>query len=368
MKRFMGFVRKEFYHIIRDTRSMLILFVLPVIQLLIFGYVVSNELKDIKVVFLDKSNDMVTRELREKILASGYFLDGGYLDNDSQVEKVFRQGSVKEVIVFEPDFAGRLQRDGVAGVQLIADASDANTANLIVNYTSGIIIDYIRKLNADNVMKSLAEPAVRMYFNPELKSVYMFVPGTMALILILVSAMMTSISIAREKELGTMEALLVSPLRPSQIVLGKVTPYVVLSFVNAVSIIAVGYYIFGVPVRGSTTLLLAETMLYILLSLSLGILISTLTSRQQVAMFLSMFALLLPTMLLSGFIFPIENMPRILQWFTYVVPPRYFIVIIKDIMLKGAGFMDVWHETAVLAGMTVFFIGLSILKFRIRLE
>ena len=193
-----------------------------------------------------------------------------------------------------------------------------------------------------------------------------FVPGTMALILMLVSAMMTSISIAREKEIGTMEVLLVSPLNPLQIVVGKVIPYVVFAFINAVTIILLGYFVFGMPLKGSILLLLAESFLFISMALSLGILISTMAKSQQVAMFISVFALMLPTLLLSGFIFPVENMPAILQWISYAMPPKYFIIIIKNIMLKGTGFMYVWKETLVLVGMMLFFIALSVKKFKIR--
>ena len=212
------------------------------------------------------------------------------------------------------------------------------------------------------------EPEVRMIYNEGMKGVYMFVPGTMALILMLVSAMMTSISIAREKELGTMEVLLVSPLNPAQIIVGKVIPYVLFAFINAITIILLGYFVFGMPLKGSIVLLLAESFLFISMALSLGILISTVSDNQQVAMFISVFALMLPTLLLSGFIFPIENMPVILQWISYAMPPKYFIIIIKNIMLKGTGFMYVWKETLILVGMMLFFIALSVKKFKIRLE
>ncbi|MFC1733878.1 ABC transporter permease, partial [candidate division KSB1 bacterium] len=277
-------------------------------------------------------------------------------------------GKVKEVIVFESDFEKKLGKNHIADVQILADASDANTANLIVNYTSGIIKNYIREMNMESQGLIQIIPEVRMYYNENLKGVYMFVPGTMAMILMLISAMMTSISIAREKETGTMEALLVSPLKPIQIVLGKVTPYVALSFINAVTIIVLGYLVFDVPVQGSVVLLMAESILYIMLALSIGILISTLAKRQQTAMFISMFALMMPTILLSGFIFPIENMPILLQWLSALMPPRWFIIIIKNIMLKGVGFAYVWKETLILIAMMILFIGLSVKKFKIRLE
>ncbi len=368
MNRFWSFVKKEFFHIFRDPRTMLILFGMPIAQILIFGYVVTNEIKDVRIGIYDQSKDEVTREITNKILSSGYFLLDNNLNTDKNIEEIFKEGKVKEVIIFEPDFAKKLISNGSAAIQLIADASDANTANLIVNYTQAIIFDYIKKKNAGIQYPLQIIPEVRMLYNEELKGVYMFVPGTMALILMLISAMMTSISIAREKELGTMEVLLVSPLRPAQIVLGKVTPYVVLSFINAVTIILLGYFVFNVPVKGSIVLLLAESMLFILLALSIGIFISTVIKSQQMAMFISMFALMMPTILLSGFIFPIENMPEILQWLSYIIPPRWFIIIIKNIMLKGTGFLYVWKETLILSVMIIFFIALSIKKFKIRLE
>ncbi len=367
MKRFIGFVKKEFIHIFRDPRTMLILFGMPIAQILIFGYVITNEIKDVKIAVYDKSKDNVTIDITDKILSSGYFILNENISNPDDIHRIFRKGKVREVIVFEHDFAKNLEKTGKAKIQILADASDANTANLVVNYTSGIIYDYVKKQNHNSALPMQIVPEVRMMYNENLKGAYMFVPGTMALILMLVSAMMTSISIAREKEMGSMEVLLVSPLKPAQIILGKVIPYVTLSFVNAVTIILLGFFVFGLPVKGSVVLLLAETLLFIFLALSLGILISTVAKNQQVAMFTSMFSLMLPTLLLSGFIFPVENMPVILQWVSAVVPPKYFIIIIKNIMLKGTGFSFVWKETLILISMTLFFIALSVKRFKIRL-
>ncbi len=368
MKRFIGFVKKEFLHIFRDTRTMLILFGMPIAQVLIFGFAITNEIKDAKISILDYSKDEVTQEITSKLLSSGYFVLEENLSSDKEIEASFKKGNIREVIIFGDNFAQNLTKNRKADIQIIADASDANTANLLVNYTSGIINDYIRELNIQEIIPMQIEPKVKMLYNSELKGVYMFVPGIMAMVLMLVSAMMTSISIAREKEIGTMEVLLVSPLKPGHIILGKVMPYVVLSFVNAVIIILLGFFVFKVPVQGSIILLLAESILFILLSLSLGILISTLAKSQQVAMMVSMFALMLPTILLSGFIFPIENMPEPLQYLSAIMPPRWFIVIIKNIMLKGTGFIYVWKETLILVVMTLFFIVVSIKKFKIRLE
>lgn len=368
MNRFFGFVKKEFLHIFRDIRTMLVLFGIPIIQIILFGYVITNEMKDIRIAVLDKSNDGATREIIHKITASEFFILDRVLQGEHAIDDVFREGNVKEVIVFESGFAENLQRNGVARVNLFADASDANTANLVVNYTTAILRDYISEKNQNLPSGRMIVPEVRMFYNPELKGVYMFVPGIMALILILISAMMTSISIAREKELGTMEVLLVSPLRPAQIILGKVTPYIALSFTITIVILLLGNLVFRVPVNGSIVLLLGVNILYIILALSIGIFISTLAKTQQMAMFMSMLSLMLPTLLLSGFIFPIENMPVVLQWLSTLMPPRWFIVIIKNVMLKGTGLLYNWKEILILMGMIVFFLVLSTYKFKTRLE
>lgn len=347
---------------------MLILFGMPIAQILIFGYVVTNEIRDAKIAILDFSRDDITREITNKLTSSGYFQVYEVLKSNHDIEPALQRGIVKEVVVFEHDFADNIKRNGSAKVQLIADASDANHANLIVNYTRAIISDYAKDLAGIQNMPLQIVPKVRMLYNEELKGAFMFVPGTMALILMLVSAMMTSISIAREKELGTMEILLVSPLKPVQIILGKVTPYIGIAFINAVVIVLLGIFVFKMPIMGSNTLLMLECLLYITMALSLGILISTMSNSQQVAMFISMLALLLPTMLLSGFIFPIDNMPLVLQWLSYIIPPKYFIIILKNVMLKGTGIFFVWKETLILLSMTIFFIALSVRKFKTRLE
>jgi ABC-2 type transport system permease protein len=368
MKHFKGFIIKEFYHIFRDKRTLAILFVMPVVQMLLFGYVVTNEIKDAKIAILDRSQDVVTRKITDKLASSGYFIIAKVLTNENQIEESFRNGSVKEVVVFEANFAEKLQRENKASVHLIADASDANTANLIVNYTSAIINDYVKKENSTLSLPMQIVTESRMLYNEELKGVFMFVPGTMAMILILICALLTSVSIVREKELGTMEVLLVSPLRPLQIIIGKVMPYAALSFVNVITILLLSNFVFGLPIQGSIALLLTESMLFIILSLSLGIFISTATNSQQTAMLISMMGLMLPTIILSGFIYPVENMPMILQWVCHIMPSTYFIIIVKSIMLKGLGIAGVWKETIVLAGMIVLFITLSVRKFKIRLE
>jgi len=363
-----GFIIKEFYHIFRDIRSMVILFGMPVVQVLLFGFALSTEVKNAPVAIIDHSNDQVTRAITSKLLSSGFFILSEDVRGEEYIEEVFRHGIVKEVIIFESDFASKLMKERQAGIQVIADASDPNTANLVVNYTSAIINDYQQEYLKGMSLPVTVTTESRMMYNPDLKSVFMFVPGVITILLMLITAMMTSISIAREKELGTMEILLVSPMRPIQIIAGKVIPYVLLAFANAVIILLLSYFVLGMPVKGSLALLLAESLLFILMALALGIFISTVSKSQQMAMMLSMFALMLPTILLSGFIFPIENMPLPLQIISNIMPPRWFIIIVKSIMIKGLGIQYIWKETLIIAGMALFFIVLSVKKFKIRLE
>ncbi len=369
MKRFIGFLRKEFRHILRDRRTMIIIFGLPIAQLLIFGKVISTDIKDAKIAVYDPAQDETSKEITSKLLSSGYFLLDGYLDEKADYEAVFRKGKVKMIVAFESVFDRKLEREGKAAVQLIADASDPNVARMLTAYASGIINDYVmdEKMPGMSLPHNIV-PEVRMLFNEDMKSVYMYVPGIMAMVLMLISAMMTSVSIARDKELGTMEILLASPLKPIQIVLGKVAPYMVISILNSTVVILVGVFVFGVPVLGSALFLMLETLLFITLALSIGIFISTIAPNQMIAMFISALGLMLPTILLSGFVFQVENMPAPLQYFSALMPPRWYIIIIKNIMLKGGGIEFVWKETLILITMTVFFIGLSVRNFKTRLE
>jgi len=368
MKRFLGFVKKEFYHIFRDYRTLLVLFGMPIVQVLLFGFAINTDLKDARIAILDNSKDEMTRKLTQKIISSGYFLLKENLTTTTEIEKSFQSGKLKEVIIFQEDFEKKYLKDGKASVQIIADASDPNNANLLVNYTSAIINNFQMELMREQKVPYQIIPEVRLRYNPEMKSVFMFVPGIITILLMLVCAMMTSISIAREKELGTMEVLLVSPLKPLQIITGKVIPYVLLSFINAVTIILLGKWVFGMPMTGSYFLLLFVVIVFIIMVLSLGIFISTVSNNQMTAMLISMVGLLLPTILLSGFVFPTENMPLILQWLSYIVPAKWFIIILKTVMLKGLGLSYIWKELLILIGMILFFLMLGMKKFKIRLE
>jgi ABC-2 type transport system permease protein len=369
MKRFLGFVKKEFLHIFRDYRTLFILFGIPAAQILIFGYAVSTDIKNAGVAILDLSKDEITQQLTDKIISSGFFTRTENLLSYNDIDKVFKKGKTKEVIVFEEDFGKKLQGEGKASISIISDGSEPNVATMVTNYTMAIVTDFNREINNTTAGNTIMiQPEVKMFYNPNLKSHFMFVPGVITMILILICALMTSVTITREKEFGTMEVLLVSPLKPIQIILGKVMPYFFLSFINVLLILALSWFIFGLPVKGSIILLLLESMLYILMSLSLGILISTVSGNMQQAIFISLVGLMLPTILLSGFIFPIENMPKIYDYVSMVMPPRYFIVIMKSIMIKGTGILYIWKETLILMLMTAVFIGLSVRKFKIRLQ
>jgi ABC-2 type transport system permease protein len=368
MKRFVGFIKKEFYHIFRDRRSLFILFGMPIAQILLFGFAITNEINNVEIAILDHSKDATTKEIINKISASKYFSINEFIERESEIENAFKKGKIKAVLNFEKDFSKNFIKEKHANIQVITDATDPNTANTISNYVNAIIKQYQKELNKDVTIAYQVIPETRMVYNPELKSVYMFVPGVMTVILMLVSAMMTSISITREKELGTMEILLVSPLKPSQVIIGKVFPYIFLSIINATVIVLLSIFIFNMPIHGSLVLLAFESVVFIITALALGILISTISATQQTAMMISLMGLMLPVILLSGFIFPISSMPLPLQFISNIIPAKWFIIIIKGIMLKGVGLQFLWKETLILLAMTVFFIGLSVKKYKIRLE
>jgi len=369
MKRFLGFVKKEFLHIFRDFRTLTILFGIPAVQILLFGFVVSTDLKNAQIAFLDLSGDEMTQKITNKICSSGFFRRSENLLNYNDIDKVLRGSKIKAVVIFEKNFGRKLISEGKAAISIITDGSEPNMATLITNHVTAIVADFNRELAGISAGRNiLVQPEVRMFYNPSLKGQFMFVPGVITLIMILICALMTSVTITREKEFGTMEVLLVSPLKPVQIILGKVLPYFILSLVDVIMILLLSWFVFGLPIKGSLVLLLAESMLYIFMSLSLGILISTVSKTMQQAIFISFVGMMLPTILLSGFIFPLENMPEGYDEFSAILPPRYFIVIIKNIMIKGTGFLYVWKETLILITFTLVFIGLSVRNFKIRLQ
>ncbi len=367
MSRFIAFVKKEFLHIFRDQRTLLILFGMPFLMVILFGFALTNEIKNASIAILDNDHSTLSQQITNRLLSSGYFRLEQNLPTNRNIEAAFRQGKIKLVVVFPPGFTNDYEHGRSAQVQLISDASEQNRAISLTNYATAIIRDYTSELHP------MAQPPMqisivsRMVFNPELKGAFVFVPGVMAVVLLLISAMMTSITIAREKEVGTMEVLLVSPLNQAQILFGKMLPYLVLSFTNGCVIIALGVFLLGIPLEGSLWLLLSVTLVYILLSLSLGLLISSMTNTQLLAMFGSMIVLLMPSLFLSGFMFPITSMPKALQYISVIIPAKYYINLVKDIMIKGVGPTVIWKDAAVLLLMTAVLIGLTIRNLKPRL-
>lgn len=371
MSSFTGFIIKEFKQIYRDKRTLTVLFGMPLIMLILFGFAIRNEVENAEIAVLDFSGDEVTRTLIRQLDASDSFTLAAVLDGYHQVEPLFKKGNIREVVVFEAGFAEKLVRYGRADVQIVTDATDPNLANLLQVYTAGIVEDYVAAMNEEQQTAATVagiQPVIRMMYNPELRSVNLFVPGLIAVILMLVSALMTSISITREKEMGNMEILLVSPLKPYHIIIGKVLPYLVLSVINIITILILSRTVFGVPFEGSYLFFFLEATLFILTALALGVFISSVANNQQTAMMISLAGLLLPTVLLSGFIFPVSSMPDILQWISHAIPAKWFLIIVRSIMLKGGEFLFLWKETLILLIITLFFIGLSMKKFNVRLE
>jgi len=279
----------------------------------------------------------------------------------------FKEGKIKMAIVIPSDFSHSLQHENKSSIQVIVDASDPNTANALTNYVSSIILDYQAEVNDLASLPYQIVPEIRMLYNPQLKGVHNFVPGVMALVLMLVSVMMTAIAIVREKETGTMEILLVSPFKPMFVIIAKAIPYLFLSLLNICSILLLSVFVLELPIEGSLPLLFAESTLFIITCLTLGIFISIKTKTQQAAMLISLMGMLLPTMMFSGFMFPIENMPLPLQWLSNIIPAKWYYIIVKSIMIKGLGFAAIWKETLVLVGITLFLFAVSLKSFKIRL-
>lgn len=368
MKQFLTFVKKEFLHVLRDKKTLLILFGMPVVQILIFGFALTNEVKNSQIVVVDYAKDIASQEIITKIEASRYFEIRKSLAGSKELEAAFKTGEIKMAVIFPEGFNNQLLHQNKAQIQVLADASDPNNATTLTNYVSSIINDYQTELNQENPLPLQIKPEVKMLYNPQLKGAPNFVPGVMALVLMLVCVMMTAIAIVKEKETGTMEILLVSPFKPLMVILSKAVPYLLLSMVNVISILLLSVFVLDLPIEGNIFLLFAESTLFIITCLTLGIFISVKTDSQQTAMLISLLGMLLPTLLFSGFMFPIENMPLPLQWFSNVVPSKWYYIIVKGIMIKGLGFSYVWKETLILFGITIFLLIISLKSFKIRLS
>jgi len=367
MKQFISFIKKEILHIMRDTRTMVIILVIPVIQLFVFGFAISTEIRNTPFTVLDESGSVTASRLIDKLDGNEYFELKSYSTNFAQIEESFREGSSKMAVIFPAGFGNDIYHTGGSDIQVVLDASDPNEATTIGNYVQLVIMQYQQELVKTDNLSGIINTNVKMLYNPQMKSAYNFVPGLMGMILMLICAMMTSISIVREKETGTMEILLVSPIKPIYIVLAKAVPYFIISMIDVCTILLMSVFVFDVPVEGSILLILLLSTVFTLSALSLGLLISSVTETQQAAMIISGVGLMLPTMLLSGLVFPIEGMPGILQFISNFIPARWFIEAIRDIMIKGLGFGAIWKECLLLLLMTVFLLIVCIKKFKTRL-
>ena len=352
MKQFISFVIKEARHIVRDKRTMLILFGMPIVLMLIFGFAITTDVRNVRTVVVTSSMDHLTRQAVDRLAASEYFTITAAVATPREAERLIRSQKADLAVVFSADFASKRE-----GVQFIVDGADPNMAQQWTNYATGVIT---------NMDASLVN--AKMLYNPQMKSAYNFVPAIMGMLLMLVCAMMTSISIVREKEKGTMEVLLVSPVKPIMIIIAKVVPYLVLAFVILTSILLMGRYVLGVPLQGSIVWIYLVSTIYIVLALSLGLLISNIATSQLMALLLSAMVLLVPIVMLSGMLFPVESMPPVLQWISAIVPPRYYIQAMRKLMIMGVGIGEVMREVLILTGMTVFLLAVALKKFNKRLE
>ena len=352
MRQFISFITKEAKHIVRDKRTMLILFGMPIVLMLLFGFAITTDVRNVRTVVVTSSQDHLTRQAVDRLAASEYFVITSTVATPREAELLIRRQKADMAVVFSPDFASRRE-----GIQFIVDGADPNMAQQWTNYATGVIA------NADAALVNS-----KMLYNPQMRSAYNFVPAIMGMLLMLVCAMMTSISIVREKEKGTMEVLLVSPVKPLMIIVAKAVPYLVLAFAILTTILLMGRYVLGVPLQGSIVWIYLVSTIYILLALSLGLLISNIATSQLMALLLSAMVLLMPIVMLSGMLFPIESMPPVLQWISAIVPPRYYIQAMRKLMIMGVGIGEVVREVAILSGMTILLLAVSLLKFKTRLE
>ena len=363
-----AFVRKELHHILRDRQTLAILLLMPLVQVLLFGYALRTDVRDLRVAIVDPTPDELSLRLRGRLEATPRFRIVSVTASTSALESVFQRRAADVAIVLPTSFAEGLARGDRTQVLLVTDASDPNSGTTMQSYARAALADFEAELSAAGRAPVRIDVATRMRFNPTLESANLFVPGLIALVLTLVSALMTAISLSREKEQGTLEVLLVSPLRPWQIIVGKVLPYLGLGFAITCLVLVAARVAFDVPIRGSVALLLAESVLFTIVSLSLGVLVAARTTSQRAAMLGALVGTLMPTALLSGMIFPIASMPGWLQPVTNVVPARWFIVIARGIMLKGAGITYLWQETLVLAGMALLLLVAATRSFHARID
>lgn len=362
---------KEFIQILRDPRMKGIIFLMPIIQLLVFGYAVTTDVRNVATAVYDLDNSALSRDLVARFAESGYFDLVTRVQSPAQVRRLLDHGRVQAVLQINQGFAADLRGGRVAPVQVIVDGTDSNTAGIVLDYSARIAGRFSRRILADRTAvlsgPAAATPSVelrpRVWFNENLESQNFYVPGVIAIIVMLITLMLTSMAVVREKEIGTMEQIMVTPITAYEFILGKTVPFAIIGFADVILITVVGVFWFGVPIRGSLLLLFGATGLYLMTTLGVGLLISTVSETQQQAM-MSTFFFYFPAVLLSGFMFPIANMPPAIRWLTYVNPLRYFLIIIRGVFLKGVGPGILWPQMAALAGMGVLTLGFAVQRFK----
>lgn len=367
-------IRKEFIQLRRDRRMFFIIFFSPVLQLILLGYAANLDIRNIPVVFCDLDATRTSRDFIAQFPASGYFSLQATVDRIKDVDAYIDRGKAPLAIILPKGMGRKLAGRESVRVQIIVDGAESQSAIVGLNYATMIGLKYSRQILLQRLRSASpglsvpkVEPEVRVWYNPELRSRNFMIPGVLAMVLMIITMMLTSLGIVKEKELGTMEQLIVSPVRPHELILGKLLPFFLIGLVEIMVVVAVAVFGFGVPVKGSIWLLFGLSPTFMLTTLGLGLFISTISRNQQQAMLTAAF-FIIPQIILSGFVFPIENMPRLIQGLTYVVPLRYFLVIIRGLFLKAVGLNALWDETAALLVFGLAILGLSILRFRKKLE
>lgn len=364
MNQFISFVIKETKHIVRDRRTMLILFGMPVVMMLIFGFAITTDVRNVKVTVVTAVMNPRIQQVVQRIDASEYFVVTQTVSNTQEAKQLLADHQADMAIVFSNDFANERYSEQ-ASVQFLVDYTDPNMAEQRISYIQQIIMDELR---SQQTAQQQAIANTKLLYNPQMKSAYNFVPGIMGMLLMLICAMMTSVSIVREKERGTMEVLLVSPVKPLYIMIAKTVPYFVLSIFILISILLISKFILAVPIEGSVITILAVSLLYIVLALALGMLISVVSQTQVVALLISGMLLIMPSTMLSGMIYPIESMPTVIQYISTIVPTRWYVSAIKKVMIMGVGVDMIYEELIIMLGMTLLFLGIALKKFKIRLS
>ena len=368
MKQFIAFVNKEFLHIIRDNRTLLIIIGMPIVEILLFGFAINMEVQNITVAFYDPSPDAFTTGITERIKQNSYFNNQGNMQSMYEMEDAMQKGDLDLAVVFQQNFQEDLVQIGNATVQLLANSSDPNRGSISATYATAIIAGYQQEHMDLMQIPFQIQTENRMIYNPQMKSSYMFVPGIMGLVLMIICTIMTSVSIVREKERGTMEVLFASPLKLGTMIFAKTVPYMAISFIDFIIILLLSYFVLGVPINGSLLLLFLIAIIYISLTLTYGLTVSTIVDKQVNAVIFSALTAMVPVLMLSGMIFPVDNMPAVLKALSAIVPARWFIDAVRKVMIQGQGFFMVWKQVFILIGMTLVLLVATIAKTKKRLE